>query len=96
MRFKLYNKQLHKTELYQEWQWALLKRETLLKRCQCSHNTERVNNFKDALRARISRFDYLCIFHYIYRNTKQGKQAVNETHDRNICSLGAQLQLSSA
>ena len=95
LKFKLYDPRLHRTEMYNDMQNALLEREISVKIRQMEDNKEKCAAAKNELRSMLSVLD----FHWFSLKVESGidkyASEVKRIHEKKLTVLGAHLKLAS-
>ena len=95
LKFKLYKKCLHNTQMYREFQQTLLDNEIETKKKRLSELTTLCNEIKAAMQQRIPVVDFEALSFYTRGRTEKLERRTEEVHERKLQSMGARLRLSS-
>ena len=88
VRFKLYKKSLHGTDLYRSWQTELLDIEIESKKQSIKIVSKKRDKSYGELSEVISFLDRMLISHYLHNGLKKVEQETRKTHQKKLSNLG--------
>ena len=95
LKFKLYRKSLHNSDLYRKWQSKLLEIEIRTKEKEISENKKNLVSSSDKLKCVVSRLDFICLKRFVQKQCEVLRNNISKTHERKLHNLGANYHLKS-
>lgn len=95
LRFKLYKKSLHSSEVYLQFQRTLLLNEIESKSQELLYLNKNLSHLKSSLHSRLSFFDYHAISFFISRQINKLKSKIIKVHNNKLTNLGVSTSLNS-
>ena len=93
LRFKLYNKRLHDSQLYKSWQCKLLNLEINSKSKHVINLENRCESLMIALKSLIRVFDFVILKNFINTKNEKELEKMKNVHKRKLCNLGISNEL---